>query len=555
VAKKVHAHLLLEDTPSAIELAKAALVEYPQSKPLRLALLKALCLAGKEMDALDQWEVLVQDHNELLKDRQALETLAWGVICKGESSNQLAVKANSLIGAAMTKDVKAIPLILRGLGGSNSMIRSLCVSLAASYGDFPLQGEIVRLLKEEKSWAVRLELIKAIGQLRMSESKELLLQILTNPKSMAEEKATAMISLVMMYESVNPQELVYLVKSNRAGLRELSCQLVTYLDLKDQVPLLLPLLDDPHPSIRISFLNTLALLGVDQIGGKKLFENQKLVQLMSDSNSDVAITASWLGLICGDERGKKGLEHWLFYGSSEEKRLAAGAIAISGQRGVMLAKKGMGLSRDPYVQITLALGLIRQQEFVPAACDVIAQHQTRSEKWMWNQGKNPLFRRLAPSQVPLSSQIPNYPEVINQQVRIELLGVLCALHYPKAQESVKAFLQNYTWGAVGAAASTLIQEGDEEALEVVGSLLSDPHPNVRLQAALILALMGGDERAVDVLKEAYLGARRDLKIHILEAIANTGNQEAIPFLIERLHEPFQVLRVIAATGIIQTIYH
>lgn len=528
---------------------------YPESRALRLAFVKALCHAGNEIEALEAWSTLVVDHDELLQDRTSLEMLAWGVLNKGGASNQAMIKLNALIGASMTRDAKAIPLILDALRGTNSMFRSIAVGLAAAYGDLPLQEEIARLLKEEKVWHVRLELIKSAGQLRMKETKSTLIDIIAHPRTLAEEKAASIISLVNMYESVGDKELASLVRGNRAGLRELACQIVSHLNLKDKVDMLLPLLNDAHPSVRISMLNTLALLGIKEVEQKPLMKNASIQRLLKDQVPEVAITAAWLAIRNGDARGEEILQKWILNGEGQYARLAAGALATTGKNGVKLSKKLLKRSYNPYIQTTLSLGLIGQRDSVALACKVIDKHLSLTEKWMWDTAYNPLFRSLAPSKVPHTPQIPNYPKVVDQLTRIELLQTLCVMQYPQAQEAMKGFLQTNTWGAVGAAASTLLQEGDEEALEIIRSLLKDPDEKVQIQAALILALLGGDKTAVEVLKSAYPRASREIKMHILEALAKVGDPGTIEFLLERLNEPFQVLRVVAATAIIQCLYH
>ena len=555
MAKRVHTHLLIEDPASAVSEAKKGLFTYPDSKPLKLALIKALCASGSEIEALEEWKDLATQDRELLEDRTALETLAWGVLNKGESSNQLSIKVNALIGASMTRDAKALPLILNAMRGSNSMLRSISIGLAAAYGDFPLQDEIERLLKDEHVWYVRLELIRAIGALRMTGAKDLLLEIIGNSRTMAEEKMAAIISLVGLYDSIGDKELASLVRSNRAGLRELACQIISHLDLTEKVDLLVPLLHDAHPVVRVSALSTLALLNIREIEGKPLFENPRVYRLIDDPIAEVAITASWLALLKGDKRGGKSLKNWALKGEDRYARLAAGSLAISGKAGVRLSKCLMRKSRDPYIQMTLAIGLIGQRESVDAACHVLTKHLSKTEKWMWDTSLNPLFRTLSPSRVPLSGQIPNYPEVINQVTRLEVLQILCIMKHEGAQGAVKEFLAAHTWGVVGTAASTLLQEGDDEALDIVRGLLNDPEEKIRLQAALILAQLGNDKQAVEVLKQSYPHVHREIKIHILQAIAKVGDPEAISFLLDRLNEPFQVLRVVAATAIIQCLYH
>lgn len=547
--------MLLDDTHSAIEEAKKELKNNPDSKILRLALIKALCLCGDEIEALDQWRKVIENNKEMLQDRVCLETLSWGVLNKGETSNQLVIRVNALIGAAMTRDAKAIPLIMKAMHGSNSLLRSVAISLAATYGDFPLQHEIARLLREEKVWYVRLELIKAIGQLRMTDLKEELIRIIGNPQTLAEEKAAAIVSFINMYEKIEDRELDNLLRSNRAGLRELACEVITHLDLSHKVKELLLLLKDPHPQVRISALNSLGLQGIQTWENQPLFATKNVEQLLEDQVPEVAITASWLAVLCGDERGAKKLYHWIFQKEERYAHLASAALAITGKKGIPTIKKVLENCTNPFVQVNLARSLISHRKDVAAACKIIDQHLSKKGLWMWENSLNPLFRTLAPSTVRHNPQISNYPAVVDQLTRLELLSMLCMMQYPKAQEAVKGFLQTHSWGVTGAAAATLLKEGDDGALDVVRNLLADPEEKIRIQAALILTMLGGDKTAINVLKEAYPTVDREIKMYILEAVSKVGDPDSMAFLLERLNEPFQVLRVVAATAIIKCLYH
>lgn len=510
---------------------------------------------GNEVEALQEWGSLTEDHKDLMTDRTALEVLSWGVLNKGGSSNQLTVKMSALIGASMTRDAKAIPLIMNALKGSNSMLRAAAVGLAAQYADLPLQDEIRRLLAKEEVWYVRLELIKAAGLLRMEDQKEELLEIIGNPRTLAEEKVAAIVALVTMTRSIEEKELIALIKNPRAGIRELACQIISHLELKDQISLLLPLLSDANSGVRLSALNTLALLGIREIGEKPLLEVQSVVALLNDHNPEVVITAAWLALLNDDPRGGYILRWWVEKGEAKYARLAAGAIGASGKKGVSLSLSLLKKTPNPYLQVTLAKGLIGQRTEVEMACQLIEKHLMVREKWMWDTSLNPLFKRLSPSKVSHNAQVPNYPQVVDQLTRLELLQLLCIMEASGALDAVKGYLKTHTWGIVGAASAALLQEGDEGALGVVRALLSDKEEKVRIQAALILAMLGGDSEAVAVLKKAYPSAPRQIKLHILEAIAKVGDRESIAFLLERLEEPFQVLRVVAATAIIQCLYH
>ncbi len=163
--RRIHAHLFVHDPRSAVKDAEKFLKIYPDSKELRLAYLQALAEKGDETAAFQEWE---KRKEELQKDRYALEILAWGVLKKGDLSSQLNIHLSSLIGASLTRDVRAVPMLVNALRGSNALLRLIAVRFSAQYGDGPLQEELKRMLTEEKVWFVRLEAIRAIGQLRIT---------------------------------------------------------------------------------------------------------------------------------------------------------------------------------------------------------------------------------------------------------------------------------------------------------------------------------------------------------------------------------------------------
>ncbi len=174
--------------------------------------------------------------------------------------------------------------------------------------------------------------------------------------------------------------------------------------------------------------------------------------------------------------------------------------------------------------------------------------------WMMDNRPNPLFQILAPSQVRHVDQIPNYPEAMDQMTRLNLVSQLVLVEDPRALEALKVFLKRKSWGLTGVAAGLLLQEGDETAMEVVRTLLDDKDPDIRLQACLVLAMFGRDESIVRDLQGAYAGADHDKKLHILEALGRIGSKESYSFLVSVLREPFPILRIAAASSLIQSIH-
>lgn len=172
---------------------------------------------------------------------------------------------------------------------------------------------------------------------------------------------------------------------------------------------------------------------------------------------------------------------------------------------------------------------------------------------MWEEVGN--FKTLQPSDIKHDEAIPNYPEAVNQLVRLNILEMLAVVRYPLAQNAIKAFLKESNWGITGMASALLLIEGDEDAVDLVKGLLSDQDQKVRTQAALILALWGKGGDAVSLLQERYPSADKELKAQILEGIGRVGSAESMTFLADRLQEPYQTLRIISAAALLECLYH
>lgn len=552
-AKRIQAHLLVGDCSGAVAEARQALRECPQSSLVRKAYIQALSIKGEELDALSEWTKLCSANDAFASDRKLLELLAWGALAKGHISSQLSIRVSALVGSSFTRDVLALPLLLNELRSSNALVRSVAIQLAISYGDAPLKEEIVRLLKEERVWYVRLAAIKAAGEMRLHETKSLLKEIVASPRTLAEEKIAAIIALVTMYDAIARNELLALVRSDRAGLRQLGSEVIARLHLKSEMDLLLPLIEDSSPDVRISALNTLALLQIRDVQGTLTAE--LIESHLEDPSAEVAMTTAYLLMIQGDKRGEKALLQWISHATPKWRRLASAALAAGGRHGLAAVRQGFKETSDVYVRVNLAYGLIGQRVEIPLACKAIRDALHEQALWMWQESGTLLFRSLSPSHLRPIDAIANYPAVIDQMVRLELLALLSVLGDAGAPQAVREFLQTKSWGVTGTAAAILLQEGTEEDLAAVRTLLADPDEKIRLQAALILATMGKDPSVVHVLQEVYNQVDREMKIHILEALGHVGDPASIPFLVDVLKQPFQTLRVIAASALIQCLYH
>lgn len=538
--KEIYAHLTIRDYASAVVAAQNSLQQLPENKAIWEAYIKALARQKDEKAMLAVWNAYYTRFGREEIPSIPLENVAWGVIESHGASSSPLIRALTLIAALFSQDARGIELLEKGLQDRNAFIRSLAAQFAGFVRDDQICDEILRCLSHEESWQARLEMIKSIGKMEIAEAKPQLLKMIGSPERTFEEKAAAAEALSSMLETVERQTVWELAQSDRAGLRFLSCELISHFNLKDDLDLIQPLLKDPRSEVRAAALETIGLLQAKHIS---------IDPLLADPDPLVAIYAAWVKTIFEPAKGQAVFQKWLTHPSRDERLLAGAALAACGKYGMPLIQNAFYQTTDPYLKMNLAMGLIRQQVIPQQASEALYKGFVNiKERWMWED--KGIFRYLAPSTVKHTDDVPHYPEAVNQLTRLEVLNILAITRHPKAQEAIKSFIQEKKWGISGVASAMLLTEGDDSALDLVQNLLKDSDAKVRFQAALILSLWGKGEEAITTLQDAYSGVDRDAKEKILEGICRVGSRSSLPFLIERLKEPYPSLRIIAAAGIL-----
>lgn len=552
VLKRVNAHMVIGDFSSACQEAMNGLHQYPEAKPLWLSYIRALSKTRDEKTLIAHWSIFVEHFPAERQNREILECLAWAVIDNGSLSSSPIVRVTALLGAFFSQDAKGVAILLKGLRDEHAGLRGASIKLSSMLRDASLQDEILHLLKTEKSWKVRLEAIEVIGELHMTDARKELLSIIAQNNTHIEEKVAAITALVTMSDEIDHCQLIRLVQSDRVGMRLLACEMIAHYQQAQDIDLLYPLLKDYHADVRAKVFETIGRLRIKQIAGQNVTELAE--NGTTDNDPHVAVTSAWVLTLNDSTRGQKAFVNLLQHQSIEIRHLASAALAATGKYGMPLTLTAFQEQNDPYVKMNLALGLIGQRINSLPASDCLYDGLTQQkERWAWKEEGN--FRILAPSKVKHDEAIPNYPEAVNQLTRLDVLEVLAMVHHPKAQQAIKSFLQERHWGISGIAAALLLTEGDEDAVDLVKQLLNDPDQKVKVQAALILAMWGQGEDVVAFLQSSYAGADRELKGQILEGIGRVGSNSSLGFLVEKLQEPFQTLRIAAAAALLECLYH
>lgn len=540
----VEASLAIGDFPKALEKARQYFQAHPAREEAFELLVKALARNERDGEMMQVWQQFHDVYPQESIDDKILGEICWAILRKGSKAPQLPTRLVSLLGSAMTQDVYALEILKEGMESSNVQLRAASVELSSMLGDQALREEIERLYYEETSWEVRVSVYEAIVRLHLTHLTPDLLKRASEKRVSAEEKQVLITTLAALKNKPEEKELELLVASKRSQLLVLASKLLVEAKAVEQESLLKRLVNDPNREVKRAALESFGLV--------RLAPTPEVYEASLSKDPYIAIVAAWVLLLAKDERGEQILESWLKSENEEARVQAAAALAKSGAYGIPLAKKALD-STDPFVKANASLALLHQRVEITKACDILYDFLRQSSgKLMW--GKD-FFAGLQKSTHVHSPVISNYPEAANQAVHLEILNLLAIVEYPKAAAAIKEFLQFRHCEIVGMAAEVLLGEGDEAALALVETLLEEKDKEIRLQAALLLAVWGHSKKALPVLLESYPLVERTEKVKILESLMEIGDKSTLPFLIERLKEPSQSMRVIGAAVLLQILNH
>src|SRR6185503_2109659 len=282
-----------------------------------------------------EWKHYKERYPEAAYEAKLLERIAWEIFGRAKKSSSEQVRQVGLIAAALTRDIRSVPMILQGLQDSNASIRALSVELCGLYGDAPLKKAFLTAYKIEKIRTVRASMIRCFGLLRMYEMREPLLASLEGGRLSTEEQQAVIEMIVYVTQGMQHDELAKLVTSKRSALRMLAAEVIAKCNLLHEGSLLHLLMQDSHPSVTACALKTLGLLRIENIEGQPI--TKMISPYLQSPLAPIAITASWLAKLHGDARGDKVLTYWIQEGDAETRVVAAGAICALGSYGVELA--------------------------------------------------------------------------------------------------------------------------------------------------------------------------------------------------------------------------
>ena len=551
VVSDVESHIIMRDFQTALDLCQKGLEEDGGNTKLQKLHVQVLANMDLDVEAFACWKTYFLDKD--LTDYELIETLGWSVLSASSKKRSLQLHATLLSGAFVIDDIRAVKMLVEHLESPNGFIRAMALQLSIRYPDEVVIEKIREMVAKERVWFVKLEAIKALGMMQVEGSRACLRKIITEDKTLDEEKEAAVIALVSSYGDMSCDEIARLLHSKRMGLRCLGCNIIGFTDKQASLPGLYSLIQDTSPQVRVAALNNLYLLGISSLSCERM---EKVAKLCDDAHPHVSIIASWVLAPYCMEKSIAKLQFWLQSSKQNVRSMSAYFLAKIGKKAkkeVVLALKN---TLDPFVRLNMALGMLGSEIDNRLALDEIAFFlKNNKRKVMRLTAPFSLCSLVVSSKVRHTPEVPRYPNMVDNMARLELLNILASLQYEGAKDSIKSFLNNNMLGISYTAANLLIGIEGQRALDIIRDFLEDDDKDLRLQAAIVLCVNGERGEVLEILEGLFHEVDRNRQVEILQAIGSVGAKESIPFLLTLLDEPYATIRLLSSAAMIRCAYH
>ena len=552
--KKVRAHIAIGDIQTSIKILSTAPIRSKKILELELEAYAALCDEGALIQSLKAFDTLFPDEKDL--SMRTLDTVCWSIIKKACKSSSIPTRYEGLLAAFLAQDAKGIAQLYNGFSDSSLILRNFCTHLAKYMRDDHILEKVHDIFLNDPSFEAKILAIQAIGSTRFENAKEELFSIFEKELT-REEKGNAILAFVEMDTDVSSMVIEKIYKSPHASLRMLSLELILSHLKTDCIRFVIELTNDATLDVRIQALQTLGVLC--QADLKEFHDIQNLAEKFATSDEAyVSLSSLWILLrncslestysIC--ERFKK----WINSENPQTRLYAIAALCHAGPSALPLLKEIATHSNDPYAALNASLALLKYQK----EKDLVKHTLIKSLDTLIDRigmREFGIFSAIGPSHQTHDPLTPRCPETEDLMTRLRLVETLAICDEKIAQDKVLHMLSEKTWGVSANAMALLLQEGPLSSLDLIKPLLYDPSPSISLQAALFLSSTTQDKDALSVLVQQYKSAPIETKEMILFALGQMHSPEAIGFLRQVLVDRSQILRIKAATAILQCINH
>lgn len=482
-----------------------------------------------------------------------IESVAWSFLLEKEEANE-SILIPSMIGASISNDAVGINFILQGLYSGNLTVRLFSVRLAQNFSDKEVSKEILEALIRERSWLIRIEMIRTLGAHKYKPALEILYRSLGRSDLTVDEEAALSKAILQIEKEPNFKLIKKHRRSSKAALRNLAVD--AYLKahhgaMKEKI---VKLIDDPSLLLREKVVASLTFFHIDE--ECLASQEKKLKSYAEGSQPRLGLFSAFALLAIDPDYAKKRLKEGMFAADPDTAELAAALWCLGEAENLSEGDSLIGKVPGMTTRMTLAFGMMRNGYYSASVREFLKGYfKTEKDLIMIDDWEGFPVLRVTSSKIRFNYGIAGYPIYVDRLSRLHILNVLASHDAELARTFVKEYLKDEFMGVGIEAMTILLEEGKGSNFDWIRELLHDENEGVRLQAAMCLSIFGGmDDEILNVLIAAYEKKKWEKKIEILQSIAFGCDRKALPFLLDRLGDSSKLIRTIAGAGVLQCLY-
>jgi HEAT repeat protein len=548
--RRIEYHLIIDDTITAEAEARRNVVLFPSDIEAYRLHLRTLAALHDDYALMSTWKKYHALFPMLREDFEIIEELSWSFLLSGATTSSSVAARYALIGAALTRDARALPLLHHSLHHSDAHIRYTALSVAPLLSGGTLFEEIYAMLPLEEVWYVRHEALRCLAALPHHMSQQKLHALLSSQRCSHEEQSIIIAALISDESLFSEEDLKTYLSHSEETMRILACEYCGYHNISSD--LVVEALDDTSPRVRCAAIKALTISHQGYTYEETL---QHALKASADNDETVSLLGARLLVILGAEEGEDVFLRRLSASRPLSRYHAAAVLASAGKNGIPLLTKLAEDYNDIYIRINAAFGLIGYDESRDLALEAIALFlQDTSTPTSWYSPPSSFVSVITPYHSHPSSPPP--PSSMAYATRLDIINALALFGHEKATALLCDVIEKAPWAVLSEAIALTIREGEAPLRENTKKYLTSTAPlEARVHAACAIALLCQDTTILPFLYASYPSVSQETQIAILEVLGRLGNKEALPFLAEAMLSPFRSMRSVAASAFITCKQH
>ena len=486
-------------------------------------------------------------------DTATAEQIAWMHIQEASRSYHPKLRAEALLAAAGSQDIRGVHVLAQMLNDEHQGLQQAAIDLASHYPDEPIQRRAQEIALQGQPEA-RIAAAALLAFQKASCADTVLHAMLLDDTLSSEDHVVVASLLAQLSENVDLAWVQETAADTKSSMRTLAATMVRIHPTTEGLNLILPLLSDQSMTVRRCAFET---FGLWQSMVPKAHHHLTAAWRLGLQSpvSSLAAASAWGLLLSNNEEERLEAEGWferaILAGTKDQSLAACGRLIKAGPNGLPLASRLLSKIVDPLSKLNISSYLLLNRTAVDAAAKEL---RSALPPTLLGDDGSGLFRWIGTCSRPHHPALPRLPESEDLLIRLQLAALRRYAGQPVSRDEIEHMLSDRAWGVCAATSLFVFQEFASSLDEVLTPLLSHETETVRVQAALLLAIVSQSNAAATILWEQYNRASREGKEALILGFGCLPLNRTKDFLLPLLFDPSPAIRTRASGAFISSMY-